>query len=162
MKSNITDNHFKILGVTKQSSKEEIKKAYRKLSMLWHPDKFSNDKVKWGEAHLKFINIKAAYELLKDYIPTNLKETQKTKESNFQTAPKTKTGKPDIIRIRVKSSNVFAIGYDSVNKILQVEFKNHSIYEYYDVSETVYNAFMNAESKGRFMGNLYKYKYRRV
>ena len=46
--------------------------------------------------------------------------------------------------------------------LLQVEFKNGSVYEYYEVPENVYVAFMNADSKGRFIGNLYKYKYRQV
>ena len=67
-----------------------------------------------------------------------------------------------ITRIRVKSSNVFAIGYNEETGTLQVEFKNGSVYEYYEVPENVFVTFMNAESKGRFIRNLYKYKYREV
>jgi hypothetical protein len=167
LKTILSDTHFEILGVSKQCSKEEIKKAYRKQSMLWHPDKFSNDKAKWEVAHLKFIKIAEAYELLKNYEPPKIRETQKPANTNFksQTTNKTTTTKTDrtnIIRTRVQSSNVFAIGYDKNTMILQVEFKNGILYEYYEVPETIYFAFMNASSKGRFVGNLYKYKYRQV
>jgi len=163
----LSDTHFEILGVNKQSSKEEIKKAYRKQSMLWHPDKFSNDKEKWESAHLKFIKIAEAYELLQNYEPPKIRETQKRADTNFKSATTNKTAnakteRANIIRIRVQSSNVFAIGYDKNSMILQVEFKNGSVYEYYEVPETIYVAFMNASSKGRFVGNLYKYKYRQV
>lgn len=162
MKILLSDIHFEILCVSRQSTKEEIKKAYRRQSMLWHPDKFSNDEIKWKEAHLRFIKIAEAYELLENYEPPKLKQVPKPKESHFKSSPTSKADRANIIRTRVKSSNVFAIGYDKANKILQVEFKNGSVYEYYEVPENVFLAFMSAESKGRFIGNLYKYKYRQV
>ncbi|MDN5305230.1 MAG: curved DNA-binding protein [Fusobacteriaceae bacterium] len=33
------ENYYKILGVSESSSKDEIKKSYRKLVMKYHPDK---------------------------------------------------------------------------------------------------------------------------
>lgn len=144
MKKYLNDSHFEILGVNKQSTNDEIKKAYRKQSMLWHPDKFSNDHAKWVEAHEIFIKIKEAYDLLKDYRPTE------SDNCNF--------------RIRVKSTNIFAVGYDRANKVLKVEFRNGNVYEYYEVPHDIYIAFMNAESKGKFGKNyiFYKYKYKQV
>jgi curved DNA-binding protein CbpA len=164
LKTYLSDIHFEILGVSRQCSKDQIKKAFREQSMLWHPDKFSDNKEQWNEAHVRFIKIIEAYELLENYEPPKPKPkpTQKSEEKNFNAAQAKTKVRTNINRIRVKSSNVFAIGYDKINKVLQVEFKKGSIYEYYDVSEEIYFAFMNAESKGRFMGNLYKYKYRQV
>ncbi|CEM28628.1 unnamed protein product [Vitrella brassicaformis CCMP3155] len=52
---------YKILGVKKESSASEIKKAYRKLSMKYHPDKNPEK-----EASKKFAEIAEAYEILSD------------------------------------------------------------------------------------------------
>ena len=55
-------NYYKVLGVEKSASLVEIKKAYRKRALMYHPDK-NEDKVSAKE---KFIKIQEAYEVLKD------------------------------------------------------------------------------------------------
>ena len=55
-------DYYKILGVPKTASEEEIKKAYRKLARKLHPDLNPNDK----EAHKKFQQINEANEVLSD------------------------------------------------------------------------------------------------
>lgn len=55
-------DYYKILGVAKNASEEEIKKAYRKLARKYHPDVNPNDK----EAHKKFQDINEANEVLSD------------------------------------------------------------------------------------------------
>ena len=50
------------LGVNQNASEQEIKKAYRKLAMKYHPDKCNGDKTKED----KFKNISNAYDILKD------------------------------------------------------------------------------------------------
>ncbi len=55
-------DYYKILGVNKTASAEEIKKAYRKLARKLHPDLNPNDK----EAHNKFQQINEANEVLSD------------------------------------------------------------------------------------------------
>ena len=53
---------YAVLGVDKSASKDEIKKAYRKLAMKYHPDRNSWDK----EAEKKFKEINEAYQNLSD------------------------------------------------------------------------------------------------
>jgi DnaJ-class molecular chaperone len=56
------ESFYKLLGVSETSSKEEIKKAYRSLSLKYHPDKNGGNK----EAIGKFQKISEAYETLGD------------------------------------------------------------------------------------------------
>lgn len=53
-------DYYEVLGVEKNSSKEDIKKAYRKLAMQYHPDRNPDDK----EAEEKFKEAAEAYEVL--------------------------------------------------------------------------------------------------
>jgi len=53
--------HYEILGVSENSSEIEIKKAYRTLSLKYHPDRNSSN-----EAKSKMQDITGAYEVLKD------------------------------------------------------------------------------------------------
>ncbi len=55
-------DYYKTLGVAKTASASEIKKAYRKLAVKYHPDKTEGDKV----AEEKFKEVTEAYEVLKD------------------------------------------------------------------------------------------------
>ena len=54
--------HYEVLEVPRNATADEIKKAYRKLALKWHPDKNDNSE----EATLTFRNILQAYELLSD------------------------------------------------------------------------------------------------
>ncbi len=55
-------DYYSILGVAKNASDEEIKKAYRKLAMKYHPDRNPNKK----EAEERFKEINEAYAVLSD------------------------------------------------------------------------------------------------
>lgn len=55
-------DYYKILGLDKNATQEDIKKAYRKLARKYHPDLNPNDK----DAHKKFQQINEANEVLSD------------------------------------------------------------------------------------------------
>ncbi|CAD5164712.1 unnamed protein product [Musa acuminata subsp. malaccensis] len=56
-------DYYRVLGVDKSAKDDDLKKAYRKLAMKWHPDKNPNNK---KEAEAKFKQISEAYEVLSD------------------------------------------------------------------------------------------------
>ncbi len=57
-------DYYEVLGVNKNSTKEEIKKAYKKLALKYHPDRAPEDKKK--EYEKKFKEISEAYAVLSD------------------------------------------------------------------------------------------------
>ena len=56
-------DYYKILGVKKTAKEKDLKKAYRKLALKWHPDKNIKNK---EAATKKFEQISEAYEILSD------------------------------------------------------------------------------------------------
>ncbi|XP_019360495.1 PREDICTED: dnaJ homolog subfamily B member 8 [Gavialis gangeticus] len=56
-------NYYKVLGLQKNASQDDIKKSYRKLALKWHPDKNPNNK---EEAEKEFKAVAEAYEVLSD------------------------------------------------------------------------------------------------
>ena len=55
-------DYYKTLGVDRKASEEDIRKAYRKLAMQYHPDRNPNDK----QAEERFKEINEAYQVLSD------------------------------------------------------------------------------------------------
>jgi hypothetical protein len=62
-------------------------------------------------------------------------------------------------RTPVASSNVASVGYDDAQNVLEVEFLNGRIYQYYNVPPSVHTAFMSSASKGQFVHYQLKDKY---
>src|SRR3972149_1673395 len=56
-------DYYDILGVTKGASADELKKAYRKQALEWHPDRHKDDK---EAAEKRFKEINEAYQVLSD------------------------------------------------------------------------------------------------
>ena len=55
-------DYYEVLGVSKDASERDIKKAYKRLAMKYHPDRTAGDK----DLEIKFKEVKEAYEILTD------------------------------------------------------------------------------------------------
>ncbi|NOT84350.1 MAG: KTSC domain-containing protein [Methylococcaceae bacterium] len=63
-------------------------------------------------------------------------------------------------KVSVTSSNVESIGYDKDSQTLEIEFKNGTTYQYFDVPENVYNELEQADSVGGYLASRIKGTYR--
>jgi DnaJ family protein C protein 3 len=59
-------DYYKVLGVSRDSDERQIKKAFRKLTMQFHPDKAAAHGIPADEAQKKMASINEAYEVLSD------------------------------------------------------------------------------------------------
>lgn len=68
-------------------------------------------------------------------------------------------------RVRVSSSNLASVGYDTDTRVLEIEFLNGGIYQYSNVPAHVHGGLMSASSHGSYFDAHIKkagYPYRRV
>ncbi|MCA9925116.1 MAG: KTSC domain-containing protein [Anaerolineales bacterium] len=67
-------------------------------------------------------------------------------------------------RTAVSSSNLTSVGYDPVNKILEIEFNTGTIYQYFDVPQSEHIALMGASSHGSYFYHNIRdsYNYKRI
>jgi hypothetical protein len=59
-------------------------------------------------------------------------------------------------RRTVSSTNIASIGYDAEHKILEVEFLDRSIYQYFDVPQSLYQGLISASSHGSYLATYIK------
>lgn len=60
----------------------------------------------------------------------------------------------------VVSSSIGAVGYEASAMTLEVEFRDGSVYQYFDVPEAVYQELVGAESVGRYYNQNVREDYR--
>jgi len=76
----MAQDHYKVLGVDKKASADDIKKAYRKLARRYHPDKNPGD----AKAEARFKEISAAHDVLGD--PDKRKDYDRALANPFSSA----------------------------------------------------------------------------
>ena len=59
-------DYYKVLGIEKAASDKDIKNAYRKLALKWHPDKNNESDEQKAQAEKMFKNVSEAYAILSD------------------------------------------------------------------------------------------------
>ncbi|MHB8898071.1 MAG: KTSC domain-containing protein [Thermoguttaceae bacterium] len=70
-----------------------------------------------------------------------------------------------IERTLVHSSALRSVGYDQEQRVLEVEFTNGAVYQYFDVPAEIYRGLMAAESHGRYFHQHVRdksYRYQRM
>ncbi|NEQ53308.1 MAG: DnaJ domain-containing protein [Leptolyngbya sp. SIO3F4] len=79
--------YYAVLNLEPGSTKEEIKRAYRKLAQQWHPDKFSKKPEQLQAAREKFERVKEAYDKLIHLPYTEVPLSKTNTETNVSARP---------------------------------------------------------------------------
>ena len=56
----------------------------------------------------------------------------------------------EIERVAIKSTSLSSIGYNHSTSVLEVEFRNDTVYQFFFVGSEAWNALLNAKSKGSY------------
>ena len=163
---------FELLGLNYGATREETKRAYKRTIAKWHPDRCDrSDAVEITQ------KINSAYEILTEAFEdgnsfSNSKNSQFATEEQRSKKPRRQyNGKqytvgfpdPNALEVFVKSSNILSIGYSFALSILYVKYHSNDVYAYYDVPQTVYESFLEAESPGKFRYYyVNKYRYEKL
>ncbi len=170
------EQHRAILGLGPSFGESELKKAYRGLLWQWHPDhKYSESLESQAQANAKTKELNLACEFLSETLECCGGIYQAPNQSGRASSsdslswadlqPKrTYEGKayragfpdPHVTEIFLKSSHIVSTAYSRTSHKLYIKFSGNSVYGYFDVPESVFNAFLNAPSHGKF-GHLYIY-----
>lgn len=170
------EQHRTILALGASFGKPELKTAYHGLIRQWHPDlKFCAQPEVQAEATEKTKAINIAYEFLSEVLDLcggNYRaldqsglagsggswswadlQPKRTYEGRTYSA-----GFPDpaITEIFLKSSHIVSTAYSRATQTLYIKFSGNSVYRYFDVPESVFEAFLSAPSHGKF-GHQYIY-----
>ena len=62
--------------------------------------------------------------------------------------------------VEVRSSSLARLSYDCQQAILQVEFRDGAVYQFFDVPEEIYNRLLAAESKGNYFNRRIRSHFR--
>src|SRR4051812_7957924 len=164
------EQHRAILALGPSFGKAELKTAYQGLIRQWHPDlKFGAKPEIQAEATEKTKVINVAYEFLSEVLDLHGGIYRAPSQSGragsgnswsrADLQPKrTYEGKsysagfpePAITEIFLKSSHIVSTAYSRKTQSLYIKFSGNSVYRYFDVPESVFEAFLNAPSHGKF------------
>jgi molecular chaperone DnaJ len=131
---------YAVLRTLPTATADELRSAYRQLALRYHPDVSEAPK---EVAERLFIAIQEAYEVLSDPIKRAMYDSSLAAQSALQASSQT-------VRRPVSSSNLRSVGYDQRGMVLEIEFLNGSVYQYFAVPLTAYESLMSSPSKGRF------------
>lgn len=173
--------HRRVIGVNAPFGLSELRSGYLRLIRESHPDRFFGDPTAYASATEKTKQLNLSFEFLSEYLEdtggtytfVSRKEPAPTSRPPRDYRPRRTyegqtyaEGFPDttVTEVFLKSSHIISTGYKSSERVLYIKFNGNRVYRYYDVPDAVFEAFLSAESHGKFAHqNIYhSFRYEQV
>ena len=120
----------KLFAIEKEIDLKELKKTYRDLVKMWHPDKFQEGDEKQGEAEINSRKIIDGYHFLVSIAPETI-------AANLEAYTET-----------ITTSGI--ADYNHKGLVLEITFLDGTSYEYFGVDKALYTKMVNAPKLNRF------------
>lgn len=124
------NEYKKLFGVEKEIELNTLKKTYRDLVKVWHPDKFQNGDDLQAEAEIQSRRIIDGYHFLVSIAPETL-------ASNLESYTES-----------INNSGI--ADYHHKGLLLEITFLDGSTYEYFGVTKQIYHKMINSDKLNRF------------
>ncbi len=115
------DDPYEVLGVSKDASESEIKKAYRKLALKYHPDKQSTEEGR-KQASEVFAKISNAYEILSDPQQRQEYDNRGRFQNNFPSTGRGPASAHDAFFSGMNQHSRFHDPFEVFNRVFREEF----------------------------------------
>lgn len=150
-------NHYEVLGVVKTSSAQEIRKAYYKLAIKWHPDRHNNS----SESNAKMKAIATAYAVLSDPEKRKIYDQTSSQPQSFFVKPE--SSKDTSKKTAADSSLPFSQFFKANPTIFSGEYNNDESSDRVNLPTAVLftgEPTYKGEFKVVLLGSEAAYKYR--
>ena len=159
--SNKVAQYAAILEITGQITPADVKAAYHRQMLKWHPD-LHRGKDTSQIAHTKAQAINEAYEFLSEIteehsLPSATNATAqayehyRTRHTYQQQTFRPGFPDPVVFEVFVKSSWIISAGYNQQIRTLYLKLDRGSIYRCFDVPRFIFDELLQAESVGRYV-----------
>ena len=138
--------HLALLGVPPDATAAEVRAAWRKLMLRWHPDRHPGDPEAQRAAHERAREINEAWAALSADAgrgrPGPPAGEGRYRRSSFPSA--------DVPERPLRGRTISSVGYDDRHRILYVKFRKGVVYAYHDVPRAAYDGLLSARSHERY------------
>ena len=160
---NNSSNYYEILGIEYTASNEDIKRAYRKLSLIYHPDKHNNE----HDKSIKFQQLNEAYETLSNNIlrdkynrqnNINVENSNLKNKTCYNTCDNTSDNTYDTKNVSNPSQQLL---YPSINPYINSNMNHTNMNSYMSSNMNPYmqcnlNPYMNSNTYADSISNSYQ------
>lgn len=134
------------LGLLPSATPAEVRAAWRKLMLRWHPDRHPRDPASQQAAHERAKEINEAYSALSGNAGRE-RPGPPPGEGRYRRSPFPSAEVPER---PLRSRKIVSVGYDDRHRLLYVKYRKGVVHAYHDVPRPLFDGLLAARSPERY------------